>query len=429
MGGCVSTPQETTTKPSINVDAKESKPSSDEKIEVEKAKDNNSNNDKDSNKESLEDDPNDTEDEKIKKQRRRLSVAPAHVESKDAEKKETGNLIGDFSNLSSLERKAYVCNPCYSESRKGVVPYNKSKPNQDRFVAKLAIHDDPSISMFGVMDGHGEFGHFVAQFVQEKLPANIAAQEELRGKTSKAIFAAVKRTCEQLVSTAINIAFSGTTCVFGVRVDNKLYVANIGDSRCVLCRKLSDEKFQVIPLSVDQKPDVPKEKERIMLAGGRVEPLPGPVGEDCGPPRVWLAEVDVPGLAMSRSIGDEVSQTVGVISIPEIIEHDLQESDLFALWASDGVWEFLTNEQVCDIVWKNRSNWPLAVSKLVEEAANRWKQEEEVIDDITVVLVNFQVASSSTTSSSSTSSITTQTTSSSPSSSSSSSSSTSPSSS
>jgi hypothetical protein len=77
-------------------------------------------------------------------------------------------------------------------------------------------------------------------------------------------------------------------------------------------------------LSFDQKPENPKEKERIIKAGGRVEPLPGPPGEDCGPPRVWLAEVDVPGLAMSRSIGDEVSQTVGVISVPDIVPHPIQ---------------------------------------------------------------------------------------------------------
>jgi hypothetical protein len=36
--------------------------------------------------------------------------------------------------------------------------------------------------------------------------------------------------------------------------------------------------------------------------------------------RVWLADIDVPGLAMSRSIGDDVSHKVGVVNIPEIIE-------------------------------------------------------------------------------------------------------------
>jgi serine/threonine protein phosphatase PrpC len=248
------------------------------------------------------------------------------------------------------------------------------------------------MSLYGVMDGHGEFGHFVAAFVQEKLPQNIVAQEDLKTKAPKAITAAVKRTCEQLATTSINVAFSGTTSVFGVRVEDKLFVANIGDSRCVLCRQTEGDHYQAIPLSFDQKPENPKEKARILKAGGRVEPLPGPPGEDCGPPRVWLAEVDVPGLAMSRSIGDEVSQTVGVISIPEIVEHDLKPNDIFAVWASDGVWEFLSNEQACEIIWKLKPNYKAAAAELVAQASKRWKQEEEVVDDITCVIVAFNAA-------------------------------------
>jgi hypothetical protein len=41
-------------------------------------------------------------------------------------------------------------------SRKGLVPYNKNKVNQDRFVFKYAVGGDPGVSMWGVMDGHGE---------------------------------------------------------------------------------------------------------------------------------------------------------------------------------------------------------------------------------------------------------------------------------
>jgi len=336
------------------------------------------------------DDPDKEKADKAK-QRRRLSVAPHHVENKDqdqeAEKKTSDKPENE--NWSELELKAQGKHGWALESRKGVVPYNRNKVNQDRGVVKFALRDDVDMSLFGVMDGHGEFGHFVAAFVQEKLPQNIVAQEDLKTKTPKAITSAVKRTCEQLATTSINVAFSGTTAVFGVRVEDKLYVANIGDSRCVLCRYTDGDHFQAIPLSFDQKPENPKEKARILKAGGRVEPLPGPPGEDCGPPRVWLAEVDVPGLAMSRSIGDEVSQTVGVISTPEIVEHDLKPQDIFAIWASDGVWEFLSNEQACEIVWKNRSNYKTAAAQLVNEASKRWKQEEEVVDDITCVIVAF----------------------------------------
>ena len=107
------------------------------------------------------------------------------------------------------------------------------------------------------------------------------------------------------------------------------------------------------------------------------------------PPRVWLAEVDVPGLAMSRSIGDDVSQTVGVISVPDITQHTIESNDIFAVWASDGVWEFLTNQQVVDIVASRVDNLHDAATALVEQSVQQWKQNEEVVDDITCIIVKF----------------------------------------
>lgn len=65
--------------------------------------------------------------------------------------------------------------------------------------------------------------------------------------------------------------------------------------------------------------------------------------------RVWLADIDVPGLAMSRSLGDDVAHSVGVTSVPEITEFDLLPNDKFIVWASDGVWEFMSNQEVVNV--------------------------------------------------------------------------------
>jgi len=328
-------------------------------------------------------------DPEAKKQRRRLSVAPQHVgditkEFKAEDRKE------DDEGLTALEIKSrgHMVLECAAKSKKGMVPYNRNKVNQDRTVVKWALGDDENAALFGVMDGHGEFGHLVAEFVKEKLPLALGT-EKIKDDPEKAITAAVKRMCDNLAQSQINIAFSGTTCVFGVLLGKRLYVGNIGDSRCVLCRQGPDGSLMPIALSVDQKPDSPKEKARILKAGGRVEPLPGPPGEDCGPPRVWLAEVDVPGLAMSRSVGDEVSQTVGVISVPEIIPHDIEDNDIFAVWATDGVWEFISSQEALNLIWEHRDNLNEAANRLIEESTKRWKSEEEVVDDISCVIVSF----------------------------------------
>ena len=53
---------------------------------------------------------------------------------------------------------------------------------------------------------------------------------------------------------------------------------------------------------------------------------------------------------MSRSFGDYVASTVGVISEPEILNFQFNYEWGFLVVASDGVWEFLSNERVGEIV-------------------------------------------------------------------------------
>ena len=69
-------------------------------------------------------------------------------------------------------------------------------------------------------------------------------------------------------------------------------------------------------LSIDHKPDRKDERKRIEKKNGRVEPFREQSGEPIGPARVWMRTENVPGLAMSRSIGDSVAQSVGVIPDP-----------------------------------------------------------------------------------------------------------------
>jgi serine/threonine protein phosphatase PrpC len=57
----------------------------------------------------------------------------------------------------------------------------------------------------------------------------------------------------------------GTTAVVLLMTKDRFYVANIGDSRAVLCRG-----GKAVPLSTDHKPDLPSEHNRIQKAGGFV---------------------------------------------------------------------------------------------------------------------------------------------------------------
>jgi serine/threonine protein phosphatase PrpC len=283
-------------------------------------------------------------------------------------------------------------------SEVGFSPFSR-KVNQDALLVSTNLLDVPGLDVFGVFDGHGEFGHHVSRFIAEKLPVFLESEgERLISDTGKAIENAVSRLCEAIKSSNIRTTYSGTTATFVVRVHDSLYVANIGDSRAVLAtrsRREESANYRAIDMSIDHKPDLPAEKERILARGGRVETLRGPPGADCGPFRVWLSQVDVPGLAMSRSIGDDVAHSVGVINQPDVASFKLENADdqAFLILATDGVWEFLSSQEAVDIVGncigKDEASLQKGVDALVRQSQRLWRQHEQVVDDTTAILISL----------------------------------------
>lgn len=66
--------------------------------------------------------------------------------------------------------------------------------------------------------------------------------------------------------------------------------------------------------------------------------------------RVWGKNSQSPGLAMSRSIGDDLATSLGVSSTPDVGYQVLTENDRYIVMGSDGIWEWLSNEQVMQVV-------------------------------------------------------------------------------
>lgn len=180
-------------------------------------------------------------------------------------------------------------------------------------------------------------------------------------------------------NSGINLRFSGSTCVSVLIVGNKVFCANVGDSRATLARRKeynsqSSVPLLGVPLNRDHKANEPDEQARILKAGGRVAPYRDMHGNPLGPARVWHLHEDIPGLAMSRSFGDGAAAEVGVNSVPEITEMNLLESDKFLILASDGVWEFISNDQAVDIVMPHyrKNSAEKAAEALIREALRRW---------------------------------------------------------
>jgi serine/threonine protein phosphatase PrpC len=96
---------------------------------------------------------------------------------------------------------------------------------------------------------------------------------------------------------------------------------------------------------------------------------------------------------MTRSFGDAVASRVGVIAEPEMSEIILNKDDKVIVLASDGVWEFLKNEDVGRIVYPYylKRNAEGAAESLVREAFKKWKKIDNTIDDITCIVIFLDV--------------------------------------
>ncbi|KAJ0399705.1 hypothetical protein ATCC90586_002698 [Pythium insidiosum] len=277
-------------------------------------------------------------------------------------------------------------------SKKGYAPYNPRKKNQDALIIR---HDAETKSLLlCVLDGHGEAGDFVSAFIRDRLPGELfrhasfaptgdLLQDAARLQTAiRDALAAVEKAV--LKDPAIDTEFSGTTAVITVIRENLLVVGNVGDSRITRGFVTAAGAVGCEGVSVDHKPDRPDEKARIVASGGRVFAVEYDDGID-GPPRVWLGHMDVPGLAMSRSLGDAVAHTAGVTSEPEFFSRLLDDSDRCLVIATDGLWEFMSNDEVNDIAMAQKDP-KVAVDLLIMEANRRWMKEEQVIDDTTVIV-------------------------------------------
>jgi protein phosphatase 1G len=175
---------------------------------------------------------------------------------------------------------------------------------------------------------------------------------------------------------------SGCTAVMTLLKDNVLYVANLGDSRCILSRN-----NKALPLSSDHKPENQSEKERIERAGGQVV---------CG--RINY------GINVSRAFGDHLYKRNSslppkeqmIIAWPDVVVEQLKpKKDEFMVLICDGVWNCISNEELISFVTK-RIKTSDKLSKICEQLFARLLPQvmptKGIIgkDNMTFMIVKFE---------------------------------------
>lgn len=175
-------------------------------------------------------------------------------------------------------------------------------------------------------------------------------------------------------------SYAGCTANVALIVQgNQIYVANAGDSRCILSRS-----GKAIELSFDHKPDNEKEKERVRKAGG------------------FISEGRINGnLNLSRAIGDleykkntELKPDEQLISAyPDVTRHQISSEDEFMLMGCDGIYETLSNQDLIDFC-RERLQKREAPKKILEDLLDKILAPDTSngfgCDNMTTILVVFK---------------------------------------
>ena len=204
---------------------------------------------------------------------------------------------------------------------------------------------------FAVYDGHGGKGCSI--YLKENLHNNI--KEFSKQGIKEAIeITEEKFKVEQALNEKGEISDSSGSCgIMAMIQNNKIIIANVGDSRLVLFKN-----GKVFFATEDHKPNTETEKKRIKNAGGEIYqtftyfPLRQNGREIEAPWRV------LPGrLSVSRTFGDVEAKDpkfggIGgvVMALPDITEFDLNDEFNFMVIGCDGIFDVLSNEEILECV-------------------------------------------------------------------------------
>ncbi|CAD8160193.1 unnamed protein product [Paramecium octaurelia] len=281
------------------------------------------------------------------------------------------------------------------KTRQGQIANNPNKVNQDIFYCQTNLVEN--LHLFFVCDGHGQNGQFVSNFIQANLPNSIRRDKlsQQSHQIKETLQKSIQNISVNVNKQSFDTNFSGSTLNGIILQENgKIHSFNVGDSRTVIGKFIGyGSKFKPYQLTVDHKLTIKKEQYRVISSGGKIDTFYDQNGNPIGPMRVWVNGTQYPGLAMSRSIGDQVAQSIGVSSVPDIVEYQLGSNDKFIIIASDGIWEFLDNQIVVDIIGKyyQQNNIEGASEELMRVAYRMWTiDDDSVIDDITFIIIFIQ---------------------------------------
>ena len=236
----------------------------------------------------------------------------------------------------------------------------------------------PKMSYFAIFDGHG--GDKCSIFLKDNLLNYIMEDKNFPIDIKVSLQSSLEKAENEFNKKYQNLNldninnlnektdFSGSCALICLIVDNKIYLCNVGDSRAIMSM---ENGSKIRPLTIDHKPNNPKEYERIIKSGCKVY-------IDTGEPNLNANNVTFINhekefdkyefdtiyriypcdLSVSRTIGDPKAKMkhLGgfhnqIISTPEIFTFECNNSCDFIIMGCDGIFDMLSNNEIIDCAW------------------------------------------------------------------------------
>jgi protein phosphatase 1L len=217
---------------------------------------------------------------------------------------------------------------------------------------------DYKVSLFGIFDGHG--GTDVVKFVKNRLPQLIKIYLNDLFPVEIAFKNAFKKVDEEL--KFFDSEYIGTTATLILIKDNKIYCANVGDTKAYI---IYDKTYKQI--SNDHKCTNEDERKRITEIGGKI-----------------FKNRVMGQLILTRTLGDLYVKQFGVINTPDINVYDINETINYIIIASDGVWDVVDLDTITNM-GKAGKNVGEFCKDIVKLAINKGTK-----DNVSCIVVSFK---------------------------------------
>ena len=283
----------------------------------------------------------------------------------------------------------------------------------------------PKISYFGIFDGHG--GEECSEFLNKNFLNYIIENKNFPFDIKLSMVETFQKLEEEFFTLNCKDTLeasdkSGSCALVSIIFDNKIYIANIGDSRAIMSLNGGTKIKQ---LTIDHKPENIKEYERAIKSGSQIylddnddpdrdesklhfikdkaelEKLIA-IKQNSNEDKIF--RVYPSDLSVMRTIGDIKSKKKEfggipgtIINIPEIFVVDINSSEDFIIMGCDGIFDDLSNQEIVNAAWlvyKNRGkekNYDL--NELTQEACDlviKYALEKETTDNLSCIVIGLE---------------------------------------